>query len=114
MKNNTFYSEMEHPRWGLIMSVRANEEEALKLNAGDELFTYYGYKGPDATKTFPWYVDLYHQFEPQILERQKGFAKKARESSKEWKEAVKKKEEKERQKKLKKKKIKKKNRNEPQ
>ena len=50
--NNSAYSEIEHPRWGLIQSVTATKD----LKAGDELFTFYGYK-PDGSfpEDFPWY-----------------------------------------------------------
>ena len=49
--NNSGYTELEHPRWGLIQSVTAMHD----LRAGDELFTFYGYKPGDFPEDFPWY-----------------------------------------------------------
>ena len=53
------------------MSVRVSDEAAKQLQVGDELFGYYGYQGEEARHLFPWYVELYNQYEPQILERQR-------------------------------------------
>ena len=92
LKNNSFYSEVEHPRWGVILSVRVSEEEASALEIGDELFTYYGYGGQESARMFPWYKELYHQLEPEILALEQERRKKAREATKEWKEAAKKRE----------------------
>ena len=102
MKNNTAYGEMEHPRWGVIMSVRVTEEEAAKLEPGDELFAYYGYKGATARDLFPWYMELYDIFEPQINARLKEIRRKEREDTEEWQAMLKKRaEEKEEKKKAK-------------
>ena len=111
MKNNSAYAEMEHPRWGVIMAVQVTKEEAAKLSAGDELFTYYGYAGPTILTTFPWYAELYEKYEPQILERQNEIRRKEKENSTEWKALMKKKAELEENKKVVNKAKKKKNKN---
>ena len=51
-KNNSVYRAMEHPRWGAIMGVWTTTNVAL----GDEILTYYGYKGGKSIPyDFPWY-----------------------------------------------------------
>lgn len=55
---------MEHPRWGTIMSVLTYED----LKAGDELFTYYGYKTAVFPGDFPWYFEA-----KRLLEREERF-----------------------------------------
>ena len=42
---------MEHPRWGIIQSVTPNRD----IKAGEEIFTFYGYKGSDFPEDFLWY-----------------------------------------------------------
>lgn len=64
------------------MSVRASEEDALRLSSGDELFANYKYDMSIATDMFPWYVELYKQLEPQILARERELAKPVREDNK--------------------------------
>ena len=53
-KNNSIYSQIEHPRWGATQSV----ELTKNVNAGEELFTFYGYKNyakNEIPNDFPWY-----------------------------------------------------------
>ena len=51
--NVLVYMEAEHPRWGLIQSVVAQQD----LKAGMEVFTHYGYTEDKQTfpGDFPWY-----------------------------------------------------------
>jgi hypothetical protein len=53
LKNNTLFHELEHPRWGSIMSALSTKP----LKAGEELFGYYGYEVSDFPYDFPWYFD---------------------------------------------------------
>ena len=77
-RNNSVYSEIEHPRWGIIQSVRLYQKEAEKLDAGDELFTYYGYKpNMPFPSDFPWYWELKVQSDLQIRKQKQVEEKRA-------------------------------------
>ena len=46
---------VEHPRWGAIMGVVTT----MDVEAGEELFTYYGYSdGLAFPEDFPWYWEM--------------------------------------------------------
>ena len=60
-QNNSFYSQIEHPRWGATQSVTTK----LDIKAGQELFTYYGYGVGTLPSDFPWYWDLKMKTEKQ-------------------------------------------------
>ena len=45
---------MDHPRWGIILSVVTDRD----VNAGEELFGYYGYKKSEFPIDEPWYFEL--------------------------------------------------------
>ena len=46
---------IEHPRWGAIMGVVTTTD----VEAGEELFTYYGYSdGLAFPEDFPWYWEM--------------------------------------------------------
>ena len=52
--NNSIFTEIEHPRWGIIQSVRTTKN----VKAGQEIFTHYEYeryKLYDFPHDFPWY-----------------------------------------------------------
>jgi hypothetical protein len=52
--NNSIYDDFEHPRWGLIRSVRT----IRPVKAGEELFTFYFYKKEWLfPNDFPWYFE---------------------------------------------------------
>ena len=60
--NNSAYSEIEHPRWGLIQSVTLQRD----MKAGEELFTHYGYEaGHKFPEDFPWYWDTLETIEKE-------------------------------------------------
>ena len=50
-ESNSVYSTIEHPRWGLIQSVKLTRD----IKAGEELFTDYGYGHSPFPTDFPWY-----------------------------------------------------------
>ena len=51
---------IEHPRWGAIMGVVTTTD----VEAGDELFTYYGYSsGLSIPADFPWYWEMKKEIE---------------------------------------------------
>ena len=60
-QNNSFYSQIEHPRWGATQSVTTKHD----IKAGQELFTYYGYGVSPMPSDFPWYWDLKMKTEKQ-------------------------------------------------
>ena len=63
-KNNSYYDNIEHPRWGAIQSVVISKS----VQAGEELFTYYGYRNGHGYKfpsDFPWYWELKRQVEKE-------------------------------------------------
>ena len=51
--------DIEHPRWGAIMGVVSTKY----IKAGEELFTYYGYKPGRLPSDFPWYWELKRKVE---------------------------------------------------
>ena len=55
-------------RYGVIQSVTPTRD----IKAGEELFTYYGYKGSEFPADFLWY----HEAE-KLLEREERLAKEA-------------------------------------
>jgi hypothetical protein len=57
---------MEHPRFGSIMSVATT----LPVKAGDELFTFYGYKKSDHD-TFEWYFEELEKLEKEEKKKKK-------------------------------------------
>ena len=60
-KNNSIYSHIEHPRWGATQSVVLTKD----VNAGEELFTFYGYKKNEIPNDFPWYWELKRAIEKE-------------------------------------------------
>ena len=61
-QNNSYYNHIEHPRWGATQSVTTGKP----VKAGEELFTYYGYKtGYGLPSDFPWYWELQRQVEKE-------------------------------------------------
>ena len=59
-KNNSAYTNIEHPRWGAILGVVTTTH----VKAGEELFTYYGYDdGGAMPEDYPWYWELKRQIE---------------------------------------------------
>ena len=48
---------MEHPRWGLIMSVQS----IGPIKSGQEIFTYYGYPRGEPPNDYPWYFEILDQ-----------------------------------------------------
>ena len=62
--NNSYYDEIEHPRWGVIQGVTTNKP----IKAGEELFTFYEYKQEDFPADFPWY----HKAKMKLIEEQKS------------------------------------------
>lgn len=83
---------MEHPRFGSILSVYAT----VPIKAGQEIFTYYGYKKKDRTEDSDWYFEQLEQIErEQMKEKEKEEKKeKVKEEKKEKVKAEKKKKEK--------------------
>ena len=88
--NNSAYIETEHPRWGYIQSVTPwNMKEVMgyslwkteKLKAGEELFTYYGYKQNTFPEDFPWYWET----KGQILREER--LKKEAKALEKWKKS---------------------------
>ena len=61
--NNSILREMEHPRWGIIMSVVTT----MPIKEGEEIFLNYNYKMSNFPHDFPWY----HQAHKKYLEAQK-------------------------------------------
>ena len=72
--NNSGYTPMEHPRWGMIQTVTPTRD----IKAGEELFTYYGYGrqkgGQDFPEDFPWYWEAKQSIEKEerLLQKKKG------------------------------------------
>ena len=61
---------MEHPRWGAIMGVVSTKH----IKAGEELFTYYGYKPRKMPEDFPWYWELKRkEEEEEELQAEKSY-----------------------------------------
>ena len=83
---------MEHPRFGSILSVYTT----VPIKAGQEIFTYYGYKKKDRTEDSDWYFEQLEQIErEQMKEKEKEEKKeKVKEEKKEKVKAEKKKKEK--------------------
>ena len=53
---------IEHPRWGAIMGIVTTTD----VEAGEELFTYYGYSAGLATpEDFPWYWEMKKQIQKE-------------------------------------------------
>ena len=70
-QNNSYYSQIEHPRWGATQGVITSHD----VKAGDELFTYYGYGVFPMPADFPWYWELKMTTEKnERLEAQKARA----------------------------------------
>ena len=66
---------IEHPRWGAIMGIVTTTD----VEAGDELFTYYGYSaGLAIPEDFPWYWEMKLALEhgERINKEKKGKQKK--------------------------------------
>ena len=66
--DNSVYSEIEHPRWGLIQSVTG----LFPIEAGQEIFTNYGYdKGGRRVEPgefpydFPWFWETKAKIEKE-------------------------------------------------
>jgi hypothetical protein len=62
---NCIFAKMEHPRFGIIMSVRTYKA----VKAGEELFVDYGYG--DAPAEFPADFLWYHEAKREFLEKQR-------------------------------------------
>ena len=60
-RNNAAYFNIEHPRWGAIMGVVTTRH----VKAGEELFTYYGYRPASMPSDFPWYWELKKRVEQE-------------------------------------------------
>ena len=56
--NNSAYDEIEHPRWGVIIGIRTTK----LIKAGEEIFTYYGYKKKDFPADVPWYHEAHQKY----------------------------------------------------
>ena len=56
--NNSEYDEIEHPRWGVIIGIRTTKP----IKAGEEIFTYYGYKKSDFPADAPWYHEAHQKY----------------------------------------------------
>ena len=53
---------IEHPRWGAIMGIVTTTD----VEAGEELFTYYGYSaGLAIPEDFPWYWEMKKQIQKE-------------------------------------------------
>jgi hypothetical protein len=50
---------MEHPRFGSIMSVYSR----IPIEAGSEIFAFYGYKKAMFPSDFPWYFKQLEEIE---------------------------------------------------
>ena len=74
---------MEHPRFGSILSVYAT----VPIKAGQEIFTYYGYKKKDRTEDSDWYFE-----QLELIEREQMKEKEKEEKKEKVKEEKKKKE----------------------
>eukprot|EP00094_Tigriopus_californicus_P000772 TCALIF_00747-PA protein Name:"Similar to setd7 Histone-lysine N-methyltransferase SETD7 (Danio rerio)" AED:0.33 eAED:0.33 QI:70/0.5/0.33/0.66/1/1/3/69/754 len=79
-KNNTYFSDIEHPRWGMIQSVRMSNYRTVLPDK--ELFGYYGYSEADFPEDFPWYHELRRQMEREVRLEKEAAAKKAAITSK--------------------------------
>ena len=58
-RNNCVFIEMEHPRFGLILSVIPTRD----VKAGEELFADYGYQKAEFPSDFPWYWETLMEIE---------------------------------------------------
>ena len=79
--NNSILGTMEHPRWGLIMTITPTRD----IKSGEEIFIYYGYENERNSGEFPidypWYWDqkmalekderLKHKTEKKKIKKQK-------------------------------------------
>ena len=65
--NNSAYTEMEHPRFGSILSIYAT----VPIKAGQEIFTYYGYKKKDRNEESEWYFEQLEQIEREQKKKEK-------------------------------------------
>ena len=72
---------MEHPRFGSILSVYAT----VPIKAGQEIFTYYGYKKKDRTEDSDWYFEQLEQIERDQMKEKKKEEKKKKEKEKDEK-----------------------------
>ena len=72
---------MEHPRFGSILSVYAT----VPIKAGQEIFTYYGYKKKDRTEGSDWYFEQLEQIERDQMKEKKKEEKKKKEKEKDEK-----------------------------
>jgi hypothetical protein len=63
--NNSAFTDMEHPRWGAIVSVIS----LTPIKAGSEIFTHYGYQRGPFPIDFPWYFEALDKFKKE--EKQK-------------------------------------------
>ena len=66
--NNTYFRQIEHPRWGICQSVTTHRD----IKAGEELFSYYGYRGQsDFPQDFPWYFEEKMKFDREMRLKEK-------------------------------------------
>ena len=63
---------MEHPRFGSILSVYAT----VPIKAGQEIFTYYGYKKKDRTEDSDWYFEQLELIEREQMKEKETEEKK--------------------------------------
>ena len=75
--NNSILGTMEHPRWGLIMTITPTRD----IKSGEEIFIYYGYENERNSGEFPidypWYWDQKMALEKEErLEQEKKMTKK--------------------------------------
>ena len=62
-RNNAIFSEMEHPRWGILAGIFSNRF----IEAGEEIFVNYGYQeNPRSLKLFPWYFEAKARYEQEM------------------------------------------------
>ncbi len=73
--NNTVFTEMEHPRFGSIMSVNTQ----VPVKCGNELFAFYGY-GEESRDDHEWYSEQFDQLE-KMKEKERKKKKKQKKSA---------------------------------
>eukprot|EP00095_Tigriopus_kingsejongensis_P002319 maker-scaffold347_size200506-snap-gene-0.25 protein:Tk02319 transcript:maker-scaffold347_size200506-snap-gene-0.25-mRNA-1 annotation:"hypothetical protein BRAFLDRAFT_120570" len=73
LRNNTYFGDMEHPRWGIIQSVRMSDYKTVVPN--EEIFGFYGYHPWDFPEDFPWYHELKMQVERELRLQKQSVAK---------------------------------------
>ena len=71
--DNSFYTDVEHPRWGVIVCVKSNRA----IKEGEEILTHYLYEFDEPPNDYPWYFEQKRKFEEEEEKMRRKFLKEA-------------------------------------